>query len=356
MDAFQEVSQQVPLHPDVVPLKTSDFDYELPPELIAQTPIEPRDSSRLLVLNRAEGTIQHHRFYELPSFLRPGDVLVANDSRVVPARIFGRRRPSGGKVEVLLLHRLEPGLWQALVRPAKPLTVGAMIDVDGAGGSLEVTEAGEGGIRVVRLSDEGLIDSVGRMPLPPYIHAPLEEPERYQTVYARVRGSAAAPTAGLHFTDRLLDSLAALGVELAFVTLHIGLDTFRQVRHDDPRQHAIHSEYCELSSETAMQLNKARAEGRRVICVGTTAVRVVESAAQASGQVQPFSGWTKLFILPGYRFRAVDALITNFHLPRSTLLMLVSAFAGTDLMRRAYREAIAKRYRFYSFGDAMLVR
>ncbi len=339
-------------------LKTSDFDYELPPELIAQTPAEPRGSSRLLVLKRADSSIEHRRFSELLDWLRPGDVLVANDSRVVPARLFGRRWPSGGKAEVLLLHRLEAGLWQALVRPAKRLGPGTVIEIagaDGEAGTAEMVAVGEGGLRLLRLSDEAIVDRWGQVPLPPYIHKPLEQPQRYQTVYARVRGSAAAPTAGLHFTEHLLDSILAAGVELAFVTLHIGLDTFRPVRHEEPRQHAMHSEYCQLAPEVARQLNQARAEGRRVICVGTTAVRAVETAARASGQVQPFSGWTDLFILPGYSFKVVDALITNFHLPRSTLLMLVSAFAGSDLVRRAYHEAIAQRYRFYSFGDAMLI-
>ena len=347
-------------------MKTSDFDYSLPPELIAQSPVEPRDHSQLMVLNRGDGGVEHRRFFEIVDYLRDGDVLVFNDSRVIPARLRGRRAGSGGRVEILLLRRLDAGLWEALVKPGKRLPVGTRVEVAGesaagstqeAGVLAEVIEQKPDGIRVISFSDEALLLESGEVPLPPYIHTPLAQPERYQTVYARVAGSVAAPTAGLHFTPRLLGEIEQKGVHCLFVTLHVGLDTFRPVREDDPLEHSIHSEYAVLSREVAGELSQAKQEGRRIICVGTTAVRIVEQAAQASNtsQLQPFEGWVSLFILPGHQFRLVDALVTNFHLPRSTLLMLVSAFAGKEFIRKAYQEAINRKYRFYSFGDAMLI-
>ena len=345
-------------------MRTSDFDYSLPPEYIAQTPAEPRDQSRLMVLHRSDGSIEHHRFSEIINFLQPTDVLVLNDTRVIPARLAARRG-SGGKVEILLLQRIEPGLWEALVKPSKRIAVGDKAEVIGAQPGLEgktafveVLDKKEEGVRLVRFADEAAVEALGQIPLPPYIYDYHGDRERYQTVYSREKGSVAAPTAGLHFTPQLLSRVKEKGIELVFVTLHVGLDTFRPVREEDPAQHAIHKEYGVVTAEAAASLTAARAEGRRIICVGTTAVRLVEQAALASKEteeVKPFQGWTNLFILPGHRFRLVDAMITNFHLPRSTLLMLVSAFAGQDLIRKAYEEAIREHYRFYSFGDAMLI-
>jgi S-adenosylmethionine:tRNA ribosyltransferase-isomerase len=336
-------------------MNTSDFDYPLPPELIAQAPAEPRDQSRLLVLRRCDGSMEHHRFSEIVEFLRASDVLVLNDTRVIPARLRGHKS-SGGRVEILLLRRLEPGLWEALVRPSKRIAVGERVEVGTA--FVEVLDRKEEGVRIVRFADEALVESLGQVPMPPYIHHYRGDRERYQTVYSREKGSVAAPTAGLHFTPRLLERIREKGVDLVFVTLHVGLDTFRPIREEDPRQHRIHHEFGVLGLDAAGRLARARAEGRRIICVGTTAVRLVEQAALKSERpvdVNPFQGWVDLFILPGHRFRLVDAMITNFHLPRSTLLMLVSAFAGQDLVRQAYAEAVRERYRFYSFGDAMLV-
>ena len=337
-------------------MKTTDFDYHLPPELIAQTPIEPRDRSKLLVLNRAMGTIEHRRFYDITEYLREGDVMVFNDTRVIPARIKGKRAGSGGKVEILLLRRRQPGVWEALAKPARRLQPGALIDIDPSIRA-EIIEAGDKGMRVVSFSDESALLKAGEVPLPPYIHEPLADPARYQTVYARVTGSVAAPTAGLHFSPALLDKLRQKGVTCLFTTLHVGLDTFRPVTEDDPRDHTIYREYGVVSEEVANELNKARRERRRIICVGTTSVRLIEQAALASKtpELAPFEGWVDLFILPGHRFRMVDAMVTNFHLPRSTLLMLVTAFGGKELIDNAYREAIEKKYRFYSFGDAMLI-
>jgi S-adenosylmethionine:tRNA ribosyltransferase-isomerase len=347
-------------------VKTSDFDYSLPPQLIAQTPIEPRDQARLMVLNRGDNSLSHHRFFEIVDYLRAGDVLVFNDSRVIPARLSGRKADTGGRLEILLLRRLKPRVWETLVRPAKRVKVGSRLEL--AGDSLtadrqelkvlaEVVELRGEGIGVVSFSDEALLPKLGRLALPPYIHVPLKTPERYQTVYASVAGSIAAPTAGLHFTPELIDNIRSRGIHCLFVTLHVSLDTFRPVREDDPRQHPIHKEYGVVSQEVASQLSQAKMEGRRVISVGTTTLRLVEAAAQAVNptQVPPFEGWVSLFILPGYQFRIVDALITNFHLPKSTLLMLVSAFAGRGFVMQAYRQAVARKYRFYSFGDAMLI-
>ena len=350
-------------------MRTADFDYPLPRGLIAQTPIEPRDHSRLLVVDRAGDGVTHHRFHQLPELLRSGDLLVLNDSLVIPARLYGRRVDSGGRVELLLLRWEAPNVWQCIGRPGRGLRPGSRIAFE-QGLEAKVVDGGENGLRLVELSDETMVELVGQMPLPPYIHEPLKDPERYQTVYAgrgegkegRVDqiGSAAAPTAGLHFTHQLMDRLEESGVELAFVTLHIGLDTFRPVEVDDPRDHKLHTEFWELSSAAAEAVNRARGEGRRIVAVGTTSVRVLEQAAliaetQGWDHVRPGTGWADLFILPGHRFRLVDGLVTNFHLPRSTLLMLVSAFAGRERVLAAYREAVTERYRFYSFGDCMLV-
>jgi S-adenosylmethionine:tRNA ribosyltransferase-isomerase len=339
-------------------MRTSDFDYHLHPELIAQTPLEPRDHSRLMVLKRGGGSIEHHRFFEITDYLSAGDLLVFNDSRVIPARLKGRKLDSGGRVELLLLHRLDGAVWEALVKPAKRIAVGARVEIEGGDGILaEVIRVGEDGTRVISFSDETPLAQLGRVPLPPYIKSPLTDPERYQTVYARVLGSVAAPTAGLHFTPELLSKIEQSGVRLLFTTLHVGLDTFRPVKEDDPLKHPIHKEYGSLSPEVAAELSRAKTEGRRVICVGTTTVRLVEAAARGKDptKIQPFEGWADLFILPGYKFRIVDGVITNFHLPRSTVLMLVCAFAGRDFIDRAYREAVSRQYRFYSFGDAMLI-
>lgn len=338
-------------------MKVSDFDYRLPRELIAQSPVEPRDSSRLMIVSRADGSIAHRHFRDLGGYLRPGDVLVCNQSRVIPARIFGRKAGTGGRVEFLLISRQDECAWEALIKPGRRVRAGTRLAFGGSGLEGEVLGKTPSGTCLVRFSVpiEPLLDEIGMVPLPPYIHEPLADAERYQTIYARVRGSVAAPTAGLHFTPELVQRLVGMGVEFAFVTLHIGLDTFRPLEVEDVEDHRIHSEYCELSAETAGQLNRAKAEGRRLIAVGTTAVRVLETAALDPSALAPFSGRTDLFIYPGHSFRAVEALITNFHFPRSTLLLLVSAFAGRDLVFRAYREAIQGRYRFYSFGDAMLI-
>jgi S-adenosylmethionine:tRNA ribosyltransferase-isomerase len=341
-------------------MKTSDFDYSLPLELIAQTPIEPRDSSRLLVLNREDGSIGHRRFFEITDYLHDGDVMVFNNSRVLPARLKGKREGSGGAVEILLLRRLGENTWEGLVKPAKRLPVGAKIEITpGAGESIiaEITGTGSEGIRTIRFSDETRLLSVGEIPLPPYIHEPLKNPDRYQTVYSKVVGSAAAPTAGLHFTPELLERIRAKGVRCLFTTLHVGLDTFRPVTEADPLEHVIHREYGVLDAATAAELSKAKGEDRRIICVGTTSVRLVEQAALNSppGEIRPFADWAGLFILPGHHFRMGDVMVTNFHLPKSTLLMLVTAFAGQENIAKAYREAIEQKYRFYSFGDAMLI-
>ena len=347
-------------------VKTSDFDYSLPPQLIAQTPIELRDRARLMVLNRSDNSLSHRRFFEIVDYLRAGDVLVFNDSRVIPARLSGRKTDTGGRLEILLLRRLKPKVWETLVRPAKRVKVGSRLEL--VGDSLtadrqelkvlaEVVELRGEGIGVISFSDEALLPKLGRLALPPYIRVPLKTPERYQTVYASVAGSIAAPTAGLHFTPELIDNIGSRGIHCLFVTLHVSLDTFRPVREDDPRQHPIHKEYGVVSQEVASRLSQARVEGRRVISVGTTTLRLVEAVAQAGNlsQLPPFEDWVSLFILPGYQFRIVDALITNFHLPKSTLLMLVSAFAGRDFVMEAYRQAVVQKYRFYSFGDAMLI-
>ena len=341
-------------------MKTADFDYHLPPELIAQEPVEPRDAARLLVLERATGALAHARFRDLDQQLRPGDLLIFNDTRVIPARLAARKAITGGKAELLMLRRRAPRTWEVLVG-GHGLTVGSVLEVEGAPNvRAVVVESLEGPQRVVQFSEPitPVLERVGQMPLPPYIHTELADRERYQTVYARVSGSAAAPTAGLHFTPALLERLQRAGVLVDFVTLHVGLDTFQPVREEDAREHAIHGEWCELRPETAARINAAKADGRRVIAVGTTSVRTLESAPRGSvdgAAVAPHTGATDLFILPGFQFRVIDGLITNFHLPRSTLLMLVSAFAGREHILNAYAVATRERYRFYSFGDAMLI-
>jgi S-adenosylmethionine:tRNA ribosyltransferase-isomerase len=309
-----------------------------------------------MVITRNDGSIEHDFFSEVSDYLCAGDVLVCNDSRVIPARLSGRKVDGGAKVELLLLQRLEPGVWETLARPGRRLKVGMMVEL-GKGPVLEAQVRGktESGTIIVSFSNEEALERTGSVPLPPYIHEPLANPERYQTVYAQEKGSVAAPTAGLHFTPELMSSLQEKGIRFVFVTLHLALDSFRPVQVDDPTQHVIHKEYGVLMPEAASELNQAKAESRRVICVGTSSVRLVEHAARQGDGVKPFSGWTDLFILPGHRFKMVDAMITNFHLPRSTLLMLVSAFAGRELILRAYHEAMNLNYRFYSFGDCMLI-
>lgn len=338
-------------------MRTDDFDYHLPQERIAQTPVEPRHSSRLLVLKRASNQLEHSTFWDLPDYLRPGDLLVINQTRVLPARIFARK-PTGGRVEVLLLRRENALTWEALIG-GKHVKPGTTLSIEG-GPSVEVVDVLEGARRLVRFTEpvEPTLEKIGRMPLPPYIHTHLENPERYQTVYARQSGSAAAPTAGLHFTPELMDVLQKKGINFCSVTLHVGLDTFAPVTEDDPETHLIHTEWCELTSEAALKINQASKNGDRIVAVGTTCVRTLESAAKQAEpgeRVGAFSGPTALFILPGYTFRAVDMLITNFHLPRSTLLMLVSAFAGRERILTAYQTAVEQKYRFFSFGDAMLI-
>ena len=339
-------------------LRTEDFDYDLPPEFIAQQPVEPRDSAKLMVLDRKTRTITHAVFRELGNFLRPGDVLVVNRTRVIPARIFARKIPTGGRVELLLLKQESPTIWQALVR-GRGLTPGKRLQVEG-GPQAEILDVLDGPVRRVRFARpvSEWLHQAGRVPLPPYIRAQLENPERYQTIFAQEPGSAAAPTAGLHFTPELVQRLKEQGIRFAQVTLHIGLDTFAPVKEEDPRQHKMHREWCRLDPDTAALLNETRRQGGRIVAVGTTAVRTLETAAlhATSGQVvAPFEGETDLFILPGHEFKAVDALITNFHLPRSTLLMLVSAFAGREFILHAYEVAKQHGYRFFSFGDAMLI-
>ena len=334
-------------------MKTSEFDYHLPPELIAQTPIEPRDAARLLRLDRSSGVLGHFHFYDLPDLIRPGDLLVANESRVIPARIFAHKAGTGGAVEILLLRRIDAVTWQALLRSHR-VHVGTRIELrpDLVAEVIEVSDTGERILRFNQPIDDHL-NELGMMPLPPYIHAPLRDPERYQTIYSNTLGSAAAPTAGLHFTPRLLEQLRERDIRMIHATLHVGLDTFKPVETEDIEQHHIHTEYMEVTEEVASQIRTAKSEGRRVIAVGTTSVRVLETIGQRG--LSAFVGDTRLYIYPGYHYRVVDGMITNFHLPKSSLLMLVGAFAGKDKIDRAYTEAIAQRYRFYSFGDAMLI-
>ncbi|MBO5318045.1 MAG: tRNA preQ1(34) S-adenosylmethionine ribosyltransferase-isomerase QueA [Oscillospiraceae bacterium] len=339
-------------------MKTHDFWYNLPEELIAQTPLQQRDSSRLLVLDRKSGEVEHRSFSDILDFLKPGDCLVMNDSRVLPARLLGHR-PTGGAVEVLLLRDLGDGQWECLAKPGRKMQLGQEVVFGNGELTGTVTQVLPDGNRVVTFHYEGIflevLERLGKMPLPPYIKEELQDQERYQTVYSREVGSAAAPTAGLHFTRELLDKLRRKGVQTAFVTLHVGLGTFRPVKAEEITQHHMHSELCMLSEETAALLNTTKRNGGRIICVGTTSCRTLESLVSDDGSFTAGSKWTDIFIYPGYRFKAIDGLITNFHLPESTLVMLVSAFAGRENILRAYEIAVAERYRFFSFGDAMFI-
>ena len=340
-------------------MKTHDFYYDLPPELIAQTPLERRDASRLLTLNRETGEIGHRHFYDIAELIQPGDCLVLNDSRVLPARLLGHREPTGGAVEVLLLKDEGSGVWECLTKPGRKTHTGTELSF--GGGELTATVVGErdDGNKLVQFHYEGIflevLERLGKMPLPPYIKEELQDQERYQTVYSRVNGSAAAPTAGLHFTPELLQTLRDKGVNLAYVTLHVGLGTFRPVKAEEVTEHHMHSEFCMISQQTADLLNRTRENGGRIVCVGTTSCRTIESLADENGHFTARSAWTDIFIYPGYRFKAMDALITNFHLPESTLVMLVSAFAGREKILNAYKIAVQERYRFFSFGDAMYI-
>ena len=339
-------------------MKTTDFYFDLPEELIAQTPLERRDGSRLLTLNKETGETQHKHFYDLPSMLRPGDCLVLNDSRVLPARLLGRRS-GGGACEVLLLIDRGEKVWECLVRPGKKLRTGARVTFGDGELTAEIVGEVEGGNRLVRFEYEGIflevLERLGKMPLPPYIKEELQDSERYQTVYSKTVGSAAAPTAGLHFTKDLLEQVKAMGVKVCYVTLHVGLGTFRPVKAENLDEHEMHSEYCIISQETADVINETKRGGGRVICVGTTSCRTIESWANEDGTMEAKAGWTNIFIYPGYRFKVLDALVTNFHLPESTLIMLVSALAGRENVLAAYEEAVRERYRFFSFGDAMFI-
>ena len=340
-------------------MKTSDFYYELPKELIAQTPVEPRDSSRLLVLDRRDGSVEHRHFYDIIDYLHEGDLIVANDSRVLPARIFGVKDETGARVEFLLLKQISGNRWETLCKPGKKAREGAKFTFGDGLLRAEVAEVREDGNRVVDFDcDESFfatLDKIGQMPLPPYITAELQDKERYQTVYSHELGSAAAPTAGLHFTEELMDRIRQKGVKIAYVTLHVGLGTFRPVKVDDVTRHKMHSEHYEIPAETARLINETKQNGGRVIAVGTTSCRTLESVATQYGAVKPCEGYTDIFIYPGYPFKVLDGLVTNFHLPESTLIMLVSAFAGYDNVMNAYKIAVEERYRFFSFGDAMII-
>lgn len=345
---------------DCMELKKSDFYFDLPQELIAQDPLEDRSSSRLLVLNKETGEVSHHVFREVIDFLNPGDCLVLNNTKVIPARLLGEREGTGAHVEVLLLKRREGDVWETLVKPGKKCRPGTRLLFGGGLLKAEVLETVEEGNRLIHFEYEGIweevLDRLGEMPLPPYITHKLQDKNRYQTVYAKYEGSAAAPTAGLHFTRELLDRIEEKGVQIAYVTLHVGLGTFRPVKEENVLDHHMHSEYYQVSREAADKINTVRQKGGRVVCVGTTSCRTVESAADEKGVVQPGSDNTEIFIYPGYRFKVLDALITNFHLPESTLVMLVSALAGRENVLNAYEEAVGERYRFFSFGDAMLIQ
>lgn len=340
-------------------MKTSDFYYDLPEELIAQTPIQQRDTSRLMSVNRETGKVEHHHFYELPDFLRPGDCLILNNSRVLPARLLGQRLPGGGACEVLLLIDRGDKTWECLVRPGRKMRTGAKLSFGDGALTAEIVGELEGGNRLVRFDYDGIflevLEKLGKMPLPPYIKEELQDRERYQTVYSKVVGSAAAPTAGLHFTPELLEKISAMGVGIGYVTLHVGLGTFRPVKEDNITDHEMHSEYCIIPQEAADLINKTKAGGGRVVCVGTTSCRTLESWANEDGTMEAKAGWTNIYIYPGYRFKVMDGLVTNFHLPESTLIMLVSAFAGRENVLAAYEEAVREKYRFFSFGDAMVL-
>lgn len=340
-------------------MKKSDFYFDLPEELIAQTPIEQRDHSRLLVMDKASGELEHKHFYDLPKYLNAGDCLVLNDSRVLPARLIGARA-TGGSVELVLLRDLGEGRWECLSRPGRKTRPGTELFFGGDKLRATIESVIEGGNRIVQFHYEGIfleiLESLGKMPLPPYIKEELNDPERYQTVYSKELGSAAAPTAGLHFTKELLKQLEDMGVTVKYVTLHVGLGTFRPVKEDEIEDHEMHSEFCIIPQDTADAVNRTHANGGRVIAVGTTSCRTLESFTDEDGLLQPKSGWTDIFIYPGYKFKCIDALITNFHLPESTLIMLVSALAGRENILNAYKTAVNERYRFFSFGDAMLIK
>lgn len=340
-------------------MKTHDFYFDLPEELIAQTPIEKRDESRLLVLDKNSGAWEHKHFYDVVDYLRPGDCLILNDSRVLPARLLGRRLPGGGACEVLLLIDKGDNTWECIVRPGKHLRTGAKVSFGNGELTAEVKEVLPDGNRLVKFEYQGIflevLDRLGKMPLPPYIKAELQDRERYQTVYSKVLGSAAAPTAGLHFTKELLQKVQEKGIKIGYVTLHVGLGTFRPVKEDEITDHEMHSEYCTIPQETADLINETKRTGGRVVCVGTTSCRTVESWAGEDGTMKASAGWTNIFIYPGYKFKVLDCLITNFHLPESTLIMLVSALAGREQVLAAYNEAVKEKYRFFSFGDAMFI-
>lgn len=341
-------------------LKKSDFYFELPEELIAQDPLADRASSRLLVLEKETGKVEHHTFRDILQYLAPGDCLVLNNTKVIPARLLGKKEETGAAVEVLLLKRREKDVWETLVRPGKKMRPGAKLSFGDGLLKAEVLEVAEEGNRLIRFFYEGIfeevLDKLGEMPLPPYITHKLQDKNRYQTVYAKYEGSAAAPTAGLHFTTGLLREIADRGVDIAYVTLHVGLGTFRPVKEENILEHHMHSEHYQISQEAADRINKAKALGGRIICVGTTSARTIESAADENGNLRACSGDTEIFIYPGYRFKALDGLLTNFHLPESTLIMLVSALAGRENVLAAYGEAVKERYRFFSFGDCMFIR
>ncbi|MCJ0196717.1 tRNA preQ1(34) S-adenosylmethionine ribosyltransferase-isomerase QueA [Clostridioides difficile] len=341
-------------------MKTSDFKFDLPQELIAQVPIEDRASSRLMVLDKETGNIEHKVFRDIIEYLNPGDCLVLNNTRVIPARLIGEKLETGGKIEFLLLKRTEEDIWQALVKPGKRAKVGTKFSFGNGKLIGEVVDLSDEGSRIIKFHYDGIfeeiLDELGNMPLPPYITARLDEKERYQTVYSKHNGSAAAPTAGLHFTEELLNKIKEKGVDIAFVTLHVGLGTFRPVKVEDVLNHKMHSEYYMVSQEAADKINRAKENGKNVICVGTTSCRTIESACNEDGKMKETSGWTEIFIYPGYKFKVLDKLITNFHLPESTLIMLVSAICGKDNVLNAYNEAVKERYRFFSFGDAMIIK
>ncbi len=340
-------------------LKKEDFFFDLPEDQIAQDPLEDRSSSRLLVLNKNTGETSHHVFREIPDFLKPGDCLVINDTKVIPARLIGEKESTGGKVEVLLLKRKENDIWETLVKPGKKMKPGARVSFGGGLLKGQVVDVVDEGNRLIQFEYQGIfeeiLDQLGQMPLPPYITHQLEDKNRYQTVYAKHSGSAAAPTAGLHFTPELLEKIKEMGVEIAHVTLHVGLGTFRPVKVENILEHHMHSEFYRIEASEAEKINRAKDSGHRVICVGTTSCRTIESAADETGHLKESSGWTEIFIYPGYQFKILDCLITNFHLPESTLIMLVSALAGREHVLSAYEEAVEKGYRFFSFGDAMFI-
>lgn len=342
-----------------VDMKVSDFDYYLPAELIAQEPIEQRSMSRLMVLDRSEGSIEHKIFKDIVNYLEEGDCLVLNDTRVIPARLLGVREDTGGKIEFVLLKKIDKDTWEVILKPGRRAKKGTRFVFGNGELKAEIIDIVEEGNRIVRFEYEGIfdevLDRVGIIPLPPYINKRLNDKERYQTVYSRHKGSAAAPTAGLHFTKELLDEIKAKGVNLAYVTLHVGLGTFRPVKTEEVTEHTMHSEFYSISEETCEVINRTKAASKRVIAVGTTSCRVLETVSDENGILKPGSGWTDIFIYPGYRFKTVDALITNFHLPQSTLIMLVSAFAGREMILDAYNTAVKEKYRFFSFGDAMFI-